>query len=44
MPFELSFTRGHENAVSVEVLGAGLEGWASGDAVAVYGPWGRTLP
>ena len=40
MPFELPFTLGHENAGWVESVGAGVEGWAPGDAVAVYGAWG----
>jgi propanol-preferring alcohol dehydrogenase len=40
MPFRLPFTLGHENAGWVEALGAGVEGWAEGDAVVVYGPWG----
>lgn len=31
---------GHENAGWIEVLGAGVSGWQTGDAVAVYGPWG----
>ena len=40
MPFELPFTLGHENAGWVESVGAGVEGWVPGDAVAVYGAWG----
>jgi len=38
--FPLPFTLGHENTGWVEKLGAGVEGLAAGDAVAVYGPWG----
>jgi len=40
MPFEPPFTLGHENAGWVEALGAGVDGLAVGDPVAVYGPWG----
>jgi alcohol dehydrogenase, propanol-preferring len=40
MDFDLPFTLGHENAGWVEALGAGVEGLESGEAVAVYGPWG----
>ena len=40
LPFELPFTLGHENAGWVEALGAGVDGVATGDAVAIYGPWG----
>jgi len=40
MPFGLPFTLGHENASWIEAVGAGIEGWAPGDAVAVYGPRG----
>lgn len=40
LPYELPFTLGHENAGWIEALGAGVEGWQVGDAVAVYGPWG----
>jgi alcohol dehydrogenase, propanol-preferring len=36
----LPFTLGHENAGWVEKLGAGATGFAPGDAVIVYGPWG----
>jgi alcohol dehydrogenase, propanol-preferring len=39
-PYRLPFTLGHENAGWIEALGAGVEGWRVGDAVAVYGPWG----
>ncbi|MGA3154481.1 MAG: alcohol dehydrogenase catalytic domain-containing protein [Streptosporangiaceae bacterium] len=38
--FPLPFTLGHENAGWVEALGAGVEGFRVGDAVAVHGPWG----
>lgn len=34
------FTLGHENTGTIAALGAGVSGWAEGDAVAVYGPWG----
>ena len=40
MDFDLPFTLGHENAGWVEAVGAGVDGLAEGDAVAVYGPWG----
>lgn len=40
LPYELPFTLGHENAGWVETVGAGVDGLSSGDAVAVYGPWG----
>jgi propanol-preferring alcohol dehydrogenase len=40
LPYELPFTLGHENAGWVESVGAGVTGWAPGDAVAVHGPWG----
>jgi alcohol dehydrogenase, propanol-preferring len=40
LPYELPFTLGHENAGWIESIGAGVTGWAPGDAVAVYGPWG----
>ena len=39
-PIRLPFTLGHENAGWVEKLGPGAEGFAPGDAVIVYGPWG----
>jgi propanol-preferring alcohol dehydrogenase len=35
-----SFTLGHENAGWVAELGQGVGGFAEGDPVAVYGPWG----
>ena len=34
------FTLGHENAGWVEQLGSGATGFAVGDPVLVYGPWG----
>ncbi|GES29237.1 NAD(P)-dependent alcohol dehydrogenase [Streptomyces angustmyceticus] len=37
---KLPFTIGHENAGWVEKLGPGATGFASGDPVMVYGPWG----
>lgn len=40
LPWGPPFTLGHENAGWVESLGAGVEGLAVGDPVAVYGPWG----
>jgi propanol-preferring alcohol dehydrogenase len=36
----LPFTLGHENAGWVEKLGPGTTGFAPGDPVIVYGPWG----
>ncbi|MDT5337506.1 MAG: alcohol dehydrogenase, propanol-preferring [Mycobacterium sp.] len=42
-PFALPFTLGHENAGWVEALGSGATGFAPGDAVIVYGPWGCGL-
>jgi alcohol dehydrogenase, propanol-preferring len=38
--FKLPFTLGHENAGWVEKLGSGAAGFAVGDPVIVYGPWG----
>ncbi len=38
--FALPFTLGHENAGWVEKLGPGAAGFAVGDPVIVYGPWG----
>jgi propanol-preferring alcohol dehydrogenase len=38
--FKLPFTLGHENAGWVEQLGSGGTGFAVGDPVIVYGPWG----
>jgi propanol-preferring alcohol dehydrogenase len=40
LPWKLPFTLGHENAGWVEAVGAGVDGFAKGQAVAVYGPWG----
>ncbi|MFB7836325.1 NAD(P)-dependent alcohol dehydrogenase [Streptomyces sp. NPDC056056] len=40
LPFPLPLTLGHEGVGTVAALGAGAEGFAVGDAVAVYGPWG----
>src|ERR1700684_4232290 len=37
---KLPFTLGHENAGWVEKLGSGATGFAVGDPVIVYGPWG----
>jgi propanol-preferring alcohol dehydrogenase len=37
---KLPFTLGHENAGWVEKLGPGANGFAPGDPVMVYGPWG----
>jgi alcohol dehydrogenase, propanol-preferring len=39
-PARLPFTLGHENAGWVDTLGAGVSGFAVGDPVIVYGPWG----
>ncbi|MGA7242766.1 MAG: NAD(P)-dependent alcohol dehydrogenase [Terracidiphilus sp.] len=39
----LPFTLGHENAGWVEKLGTGVSGFAPGDPVIVYGPWGCGL-
>src|SRR6516162_5348332 len=39
-PIKLPFTLGHENAGWVEKLGPGATGFAPGDPVIVYGPWG----
>jgi propanol-preferring alcohol dehydrogenase len=36
----LPFTLGHENAGWVETAGPGVTGFAPGDPVIVYGPWG----
>jgi propanol-preferring alcohol dehydrogenase len=38
--FRLPFTLGHENAGWIEKLGSGATGFAVGDPVIVYGPWG----
>lgn len=40
---KIPFTLGHENAGWVEKLGAGTMGFAKGDPVIVYGPWGCGL-
>jgi len=40
---KLPFTLGHENAGWVEKLGPGVTGFAQGDPVIVYGPWGCGL-
>jgi propanol-preferring alcohol dehydrogenase len=40
LPYRLPFTLGHENAGWVEKVGPGVEGFAPGDPVIVYGPWG----
>ena len=40
LPFDVPFTLGHENAGWVESVGGGVTGFAPGDPVAVYGPWG----
>jgi propanol-preferring alcohol dehydrogenase len=39
-PIRLPFTLGHENAGWVEKLGPGAGGFAPGEAMIVYGPWG----
>jgi alcohol dehydrogenase, propanol-preferring len=39
----LPFTLGHENAGWVETTGPGATGFAPGDPVIVYGPWGCGL-
>ena len=41
--FKIPFTLGHENAGWVEKLGPGATGFAPGDPVIVYGPWGCGL-
>ncbi|WP_068154282.1 NAD(P)-dependent alcohol dehydrogenase [Rhodococcus phenolicus] len=38
--YGLPLTLGHEGVGTVAELGAGVGGFAVGDAVAVYGPWG----
>jgi propanol-preferring alcohol dehydrogenase len=40
LPWRLPFTLGHETAGAVAALGPGTTGFAEGDAVLVYGPWG----
>lgn len=41
--FKFPLTLGHENAGWVEKLGPGTTGFAKGDPVIVYGPWGCGL-
>jgi propanol-preferring alcohol dehydrogenase len=41
--FALPFTLGHENAGWIEAMGPETTGFAPGDAVIVYGPWGCGL-
>ena len=43
LSFSLPFTLGHENAGWVEKMGPGATGFAPGDPVIVYGPWGCGL-
>jgi propanol-preferring alcohol dehydrogenase len=43
LAFSLPFTLGHENAGWVEKMGPGATGFAPGDPVIVYGPWGCGL-
>jgi propanol-preferring alcohol dehydrogenase len=40
LPYTLPFTLGHEVAGTIVELGGGAEGFAVGDRVLVYGPWG----
>ncbi len=40
MPFDPPFVLGHETTGYVETLGPGVDGLQTGEAVAVYGPWG----
>ncbi len=40
LPWKLPFTLGHENAGWIEQVGSGVTGFAKGEAVLVYGPWG----
>jgi len=42
-PAQAPFTLGHENAGWVEKMGPGATGFAQGDPVIVYGPWGCGL-
>src|SRR5262249_57400226 len=42
-PAPAPYTLGHENAGWVEQLGPGATGFAPGDPVIVYGPWGCGL-
>ncbi len=39
-PYPLPLTLGHEGAGTIAALGEGVSGFAVGDSVAVYGPWG----
>jgi alcohol dehydrogenase, propanol-preferring len=41
--YAVPFTLGHENAGWVEKMGPGATGFAPGDPVIVYGPWGCGL-
>ena len=43
MSVQLPFTLGHENAGWVHTMGPGATGFAPGDPVIVYGPWGCGL-
>ena len=43
LSFSLPFSLGHENAGWVEKMGPGETGFAPGDPVIVYGPWGCGL-
>ncbi|GAA2272738.1 oxidoreductase [Streptomyces ruber] len=40
LPYELPLTLGHEGVGTVEAVGEGVTGLATGTSVAVYGPWG----
>ncbi len=40
LPWTMPFTLGHEVAGWVDAVGAGVDGFAHGEPVAVYGPWG----
>lgn len=40
LPYSVPFTLGHENAGWVAAVGRGVDRYAPGDPVAVYGPWG----
>ncbi len=40
MPWDPPFTLGHENSGYIHEVGEGVEGFAKGEAVAVFGPWG----
>jgi propanol-preferring alcohol dehydrogenase len=41
LPWELPYTVGHETAGWVHAVGAGVDGFALGETVIVYGPWGE---